>query len=146
MTNRKGPDWESAIRNTLNGFWRKRWGLKAYRPAQSGFLDEGDIHGVSPFVLQAKDDKSFRLSEWLDGKKGVTVQAQHADEPFGAVVVKRRRKPTAAAYVVQRLDDFARVLIRLRRAEALLETHAPEAFLRHAEETTQDYTTPMPSL
>lgn len=139
----KGTRWETAIVTALEAFFARRNGLKPYRPAQAGRNDTGDVHGVSPFVLQAKDDKSHDFSGWLDGPKGVTVQAYNAGEAYGAVIVKRVRRPVGAAYAVLRLDTLARLIVRLRRAEALLEAHAPDAYARHATETATDAVTPV---
>jgi hypothetical protein len=134
----KGTRWESAIVTAFGEFFGRRWGLHPYRPAQAGAKDVGDIHGVSPFVLQAKDDKSHDFSGWLDGPRGVTVQAANAGEHFGAVIVKRPRRPVGAAYAVMRAMDLARLIVRLRRAERLLDAFAPEAYDRHAAECAAD--------
>lgn len=133
----KGTRWESAVRDFLNAVFGGRWGLKVYRPRQSGFRDEGDLHGVSPFVLQAKDWRDV-VSALREGVNGAVVQAEHAGEPYGVAVVKRARRPVGDAYAVLRLSDLARVIVRLRRAEALLEAHAPDAAARHADETRAD--------
>lgn len=143
----KGTAWETALVDSfLHFLGGKRFGLGPYRPAQRGRGDVGDVNGVSPFVLQAKDDRSFSLSAWLDGPRGVTVQARNAGELYGVVVVKRARKPLGAAYAILRYEDFVRVAIRLRRAEALLESAAPAAFFRHADETTVEAERPFPRL
>lgn len=107
---RKGTLWESAIVT----FIRERIGLRAYRPAQSGLRDEGDIHGVDPFILQAKDDKSFAISKWVADAE---AQAVNAGQPFAAVVVKKRRASTGRAYVIQSLDQWVQVLALLRAAK-----------------------------
>lgn len=135
---RKGTEWETNIVDTLGAFFERRFGLKPRRVAQTGINDTGDVHGISPFVIQAKDDKSFRISEWLDGPKSAVVQARRAGEPYGLVVVKRFRRAVGDAYAIMRLEDWARVLLRLRRAEALLAEHAPAAFIEHATETTAE--------
>lgn len=143
----KGTAWETALVDSfLHFLGGKRFGLGPYRPAQRGRGDVGDVNGVSPFVLQAKDDRSFSLSAWLDGPKGVTVQARNAGEQYGAVVVKRARKAIGAAYAILRYEDLVRVVVRLRRAEYLLEAHAPEAFQRHADETAAELARPFPRL
>lgn len=135
----KGTRWETLLVRAAN--WL---GVPAYRPAQRGAHDVGDIHGVSPFVIQAKDDRSFNFSGWLDGPKGVTVQAVHAGEQYGAVVVKRARRSVGEAYTVMRYEDFVRVVSRLRRAESMLETEAPEAFADHSALTLAELQTPFP--
>lgn len=133
----RGTRWEGAVRAVMNAFFRRRYGLKVYRPAQEGYKDTGDLHGVSPFILQAKDWKDV-VSALREGLNGAVVQAKHAGEAYGVAVVKRARRPTADAYAILRLQDLSRVIIRLRRAEALLEALAPEAYSAHAAETALD--------
>mgnify|MGYP001286304252 CR=1 FL=1 len=138
----KGTRWESAIVAALRNFFGKRYGLDPYRPAQSGRRDVGDINGVSPFVVQAKDWASWEdaIREGLDA---ADAQAVNAGEMYGVALVKRARRPVGLAYAVMTLGTWARLLVRLRRAEALLEAHAPEAFERHAAETRADAERPI---
>jgi hypothetical protein len=114
---RKGTKFESDVRDFLNGVFKEE-GVprKAYRPAQEGFRDTGDLHGLSPFILQAKNWKDL-TSALREGVDGAQVQAGHAGEEFGAAVIKRPRKPVSEAYVVLPLRVFARLLVRLWRAE-----------------------------
>ena len=101
---RKGTAFESAVVAHL-----KAQGIPARRVAQTGAVDTGDIHGVSPFVLQCKAYKN--VTDGLrEGIEGAQRQAVAAGEPYGAAVVKRPRKSIADAYVVLTLDDFARLL------------------------------------
>lgn len=104
----KGTAFESAIRDYL----RSR-GIDAYRPAQEGYKDVGDLHGVSPFVLQAKNYKDLATA-LREGVDGVQKQKVHARERYGAAVIKRARKGVSDAYVVVRLEDFADLLLELR--------------------------------
>jgi hypothetical protein len=104
----KGTAHETAIVNYLNSR-----GIPAYRPAQSGFADHGDIHGVSPFILQAKDWRDWQ-SAIREGLDGAQKQRVNAGEPYGVAVVKRARKSIGEAYVVLRLEDFASLLLDLR--------------------------------
>lgn len=139
---RKGTAFETAIVDALAAFTRGRWGLKPYRPAQAGHKDTGDVNGCSPFVIQAKAyaDVATALRE---GLVGAARQADCAREAYGVVAIKRVRKPVGDAAVCMRLQDFARLLVRLRRAEALLERHAGGAYLQHCAETEQDRDTPI---
>lgn len=107
----KGTRWESALRDYLRSV-----GLPAYRPAQEGRLDVGDLHGLDPFVGQAKDyaDTVTALRVGVDGAE---VQARNAGRDFGVAFVKRARKPVAQGYAVVSVETFARVLERLRKAE-----------------------------
>ena len=104
----KGTAWEAAVVLFLNDA-----GIRAYRPAQSGTRDVGDIHGVSPFVIQAKAwaDWQSAIREGLDG---VQLQVRNAGETYGVAVVKRARKPAAEAYAVMRLEDLAALILQLR--------------------------------
>lgn len=103
----KGTRWERHVIDYL-----ATRGIEAYRPRQDGFADVGDLHGVSPFILQCKDWTSWQaaIREGLDGAQR---QRDAAGEAFGAAVVKRARRPAEDSYVVMRLEDFASVLVQL---------------------------------
>lgn len=107
----KGTRWESAIAAHL----RER-DLPAHRVVQTGSSDVGDIHGVSPFVIQAKDRRDV-LDGIREGLDAVQKQAAAAGERWGVVVAKRARKPVGEAYVVMRLDTFAELLAELHGQE-----------------------------
>lgn len=113
----KGTRFETAVRDYL-----REHGLPAYRPAQEGFRDVGDIHGVSPFVVQCKDwrDVTGALRE---GVTGAQVQAANAGEEFGVAVIKRARKPVGDAYVAMTLADFVRLWSHLAEEHELAETY-----------------------
>lgn len=104
----KGTRWETAIVRLLVGA-----GIPARRVAQTGSSDLGDVHGVSPFVIQAKDRRDV-LDGIREGLDAVQRQAAAAGERWGVVVSKRARKPIEEAYVVMRLSTFAEVLAALR--------------------------------
>lgn len=114
---RKGTAFESALRNLGNEVLVEE-GLDGtiYRPAQEGFADTGDLHGMSPFIGQAKNwkDLTGALREGVDGAQ---VQAQRAGEDFGVAFIKRPRKGVAEAYAVLPAEVFFRLLARLRRSE-----------------------------
>lgn len=123
----KGTRWETALVNFLRSV-----GIAAYRPAQEGFRDVGDLHGLAPFIGQAKDYRSWQdaIREGLDGAE---KQKRHAGQPYGVAFVKRARRPAGAAYAVTTVATWARVLLRLRRAEELLAMYAPETYVTHME-------------
>lgn len=100
----RGTKFESAVRDYLISR-----GVPARRVAQTGRLDTGDIHGVSPFILQAKAYRDMATA-LRDGVAGANVQAPRAGEPFGAAVVKRPGKSIADAYVAMDLATFASLL------------------------------------
>jgi hypothetical protein len=139
----KGTAFESLIRDALNGFWRGRFGLKAYRPAQEGHLDTGDLHGVSPFIVQAKNYRDV-ASALREGLNGAVVQAERAGEDYGVAVIKRARRPIGEAAAVMRLEDWARLVLRLRRAEELLDASTEQLIHDHRGETAADLAEPFP--
>lgn len=128
----KGTAWESAVVRTLSAFWSRREGLEPRRVAQTGFEDIGDIHGVDPFIIQAKAWKDL-ASALREGVGGAVLQAARAGRSFGVAVIKRPRGAVGDGYTVMRLQDWARLVLRLRRAEALLQVAGPEVFERHLE-------------
>jgi hypothetical protein len=110
MSNRqkaKGTLWETTIVRFL-----KDQGIPAYRPAQSGTRDVGDVH-ASPVVIQAKDRQDV-MAAIREGLDGVQLQVRNAGETYGVAVVKRARKPAADAYAVLRLEDLAAIIRELR--------------------------------
>lgn len=113
----KGTRFESELRDLGNGILEEE-GLSPsiYRPAQTGFRDTGDLHGLSPFVGQAKNYRDT-VTALRVGVDGAQVQAENAGEPFGVAFVKRPRKGAAEAYAVVPARVFFRLLARLRRAE-----------------------------
>jgi hypothetical protein len=138
----KGTRWETALVRALSAFFAGLFGLAPRRVAQEGFTDSGDLHGISPFIAQAKDWKSWEaaIREGLDGAER---QKGHAGEPYGVAFVKRARRSVGEGYAVMTVATWARVLLRLRRAEALLHLARPEQYAEHvrltAEEATADF-------
>lgn len=133
----RGTKWETALVKSLSAFFRGRFGLAPRRVAQEGFADTGDLHGLSPFIGQAKNWKSWEdaIREGLDGAERQRIRA---GEEYGVAFVKRVRKPVGGGYAVLTIATFARFLVRLRRAETLLESSSPVSFQRHVEETQAD--------
>ncbi|WGH21109.1 holliday junction resolvase [Arthrobacter phage Cassia] len=107
----KGTKWET----DLVRFFRDQ-GIPARRVAQEGFNDSGDLHGLSPFVGQAKNYKSWEEAIRL-GLDGAEKQKVNAGEPFGVAFVKRVRKGVGQGYAVMTVQTFADLLLRLYRAE-----------------------------
>ena len=75
----KGTRAESGTRDRL-----RAWGVRAYRPAQEGRLDVGDLHGVEPFVLQVKDwtDTTAALRE---GRIVLAIPTSRRDQSLAVV-------------------------------------------------------------
>lgn len=103
----KGTRWEVAVRDYLNA--APNGNINAYRPAQEGFRDTGDLHGVPFFAVQCKDWREV-MSAIREGLDGVQKQKVNAQRPFGVNIVKRARKPVADGYVVMTLADFRRLV------------------------------------
>lgn len=132
----KGTAFETLIVRALSSFWGGRFGLAPRRVAQEGFQDSGDIHGVSPFIIQAKAYKSWEDAIRL-GLDGAEKQKIHAGEPFGVVFVKRIRRSIGDAYAVMTVATWARLVWRLRAAETALQAADPEAWEAYAIEASQ---------
>lgn len=109
---KKGTAFESAVRDFANAN-----GHKAFRPAQMGAGDIGDVHIDGRVCVQAKDTASHRFGEWLED---VEDQRARAGLAFGVVVAKRRRHSTGAAYAVTTLEQYLALLRRLDMAESLI--------------------------
>lgn len=105
----KGTAFESSLRDHAKS--RK---MKAFRPAQAGQGDLGDVHVDGIITLQAKDHASPRYNEWLED---VEQQRKNAGMLFGAVVHKKRKAPIGDAKVVMTYDTLLEMLIRLSNAE-----------------------------
>lgn len=134
----KGTAWETALVRFLGDFWAGRFGLEPRRVAQEGFKDSGDLHGLDPFTAQAKNYKSWEDAIRL-GLDGAEKQKVHAGQPYGVALVKRVRKSVGDGYAVMTVATFARLLVRLRRAEHYLAKHAPrEIYDLHVAETEDD--------
>lgn len=141
----KGTAWETALVRGLSGFFAGRHGLEPRRVAQSGRLDTGDLHGLSPFIGQAKAYRDI-VAGLREGLDGAEVQKVRAGEPYGVAFVKRPRKSTGQGYAVLTVETWARLLLRLRRAEAHLERYAPaEVWAAHVADTALEATAPLPS-
>lgn len=133
----KGTRWETDLVNFLAGIFGARFGLAPRRVAQEGFKDTGDIHGIDPFIAQAKNWKSWEdaIREGLDGAE---KQKRAAGADYGVVFVKRARKSTGDGYAVMTVATFARLLLRLRRAEHYLRKHGGDAWPSHVDATADE--------
>lgn len=134
----KGNRWERPLRRAFNAF-----GIKAFKPAQEGHDDAGDIQGLSPFVGQAKNWRSWEAA-MREGLDGAERQKVVAGEPYGVAFVKRARRSTGDGYAVMTVATFARVLKRLRRAEEQLAIHAPMTYEAHMYVTRAELTADFP--
>jgi len=125
----KGTSFETAIREYLNanGF------EKAHRTALEGGQDKGDIHGIEQTrhnsgvtivrkaCIQCKNQKTFKLSEWLNDTVDQAVRLDNAplsetafrQAALPILVVKRPgkgEKSLGDSYAVMRLSDIVAIL------------------------------------
>lgn len=105
----RGTAFERAVRRFLLDHH-----IDAYKPAEQGLEDSGDIHGVTPFVVQAKDWHHV-TSAINAGLAGAAKQKQVAGELYGAAIVARRDRPVREAYVVLTMEDFVDIIHELRK-------------------------------
>jgi hypothetical protein len=105
----KGDAWERSVMAYL----AEEFGRQVRRPHQEGYKDVGDLH-LSPFALQCKDVAGLSLPATI---RAAELQAGHAEEPFGVVAHKVRRKNVADGTVSMSLRTFRAVAARLQEAE-----------------------------
>lgn len=100
----KGTSWETLITNVLNSR-----DIRARRRALSGAMDKGDIELLDlPLILEAKNCKTMKLSEWVDE---VEIEAQNAEAMWGIVWHHRPRKSAPEdGYVTMRGETFLKFL------------------------------------
>lgn len=100
----KGRDWETAIVAYLTTH-----GVPyAERRRLAGQHDKGDIAGLPGVVIEAKNERSYRLPEWVREAETETVNAR-AD--FGVVWARQNGKPGAEnGFVVMTPSTFMHLL------------------------------------
>jgi hypothetical protein len=141
---RKGTGWESDARDAFGEFFGQRYGLDPYRPAQQGATDVGDLGGIPPFAVQCKNYANV-ADALREGLAGAERQKVHARQPYGVALVKRARQSVGQGYAVMSVETFARLVLRLARAEALMGERLPPRLMaayRHEVET--DLARPFP--
>jgi Holliday junction resolvase len=94
---RKGHEWERELCR-----WLRENGVNAItsRDAHAGDQLGSDLITDLPVAVEAKNVAKHDLSGWLR-----QAQAQAGGKP-AAVIVKRRQKTTADAFVVMQLDEW----------------------------------------
>lgn len=120
----KGTAWESAWTTYI----REHHNEAAHRNVQMGSKDIGDVDGYYLHASELKAERTITLPEYV---KQANREADHAGQPFGCAVVKRRNASVADGYVVRDVRTDARLVNRLRDAEALLEEHVYDVFKQH---------------
>jgi Holliday junction resolvase len=69
--------------------------------------DVGDVNGIVGWCLELKNHKTMDLAGWADE---AAREATAARCRWWAVIAKRRNRPTADAYVVMPLSQFAELM------------------------------------
>lgn len=119
----KGTSFETMILNYMRGKGFNR----VYRPATKGLYDTGDINGIvrpgsvngdskgtfRQAILQCKNQKTFKLSDWLNDSVLQAKQNEVGGDALPVLVVKRPRtgeKTLGDSYAVLRMDDLVSLL------------------------------------
>jgi hypothetical protein len=92
----KGTLAETAVVELLKEVWPM-----AERRALSGINDKGDIAGIPKIVIEVKNQKSYKIPEWLNETK---VEKANAEADLGILVIK----PNGVG--VSRVSDWWSVL------------------------------------
>jgi hypothetical protein len=109
----KGTAFETVVLRYL-----KRTFSKVYRPALQGKYDTGDINGirgpVRNAIIQCKNQRTFKLSEWLNATVEQSENNEYdASPPVPILVVKRPgvgEKNVGDNYAIMRLSDLVLLL------------------------------------
>ena len=110
--NVKGRLWETAVANAA-----REAGVKLQRIRVRGRDDEGDLAGITDFLLECKNHGAPRVGEWLDQARAEAVASGCL---FAAVIHKRRGKPSATdGFVTMTLADFIRLAKHVGLADVM---------------------------
>jgi Holliday junction resolvase len=101
---RKGSAFEKAVAEWLteNGF------PYAERRVLQGSADRGDIAGIPGLVLECKNTREMKLSQWMDELR---AEKANARVDTAAVVISRRNHSVGKSYVVMEFDDFLHLIV-----------------------------------
>jgi hypothetical protein len=92
----KGTLAETAVVELLRKVWPT-----VERRALAGINDKGDIAGIPKIVIEVKNQKSYKISEWL---KETAIEKTNAKADYGILVIK----PNGVG--VSRVEDWWTVL------------------------------------
>ncbi len=101
---RRGSQFERDVVSFLrtHGFSDAERAFGAGRPC-----DIGDVVGIPGVTIECKAARSIDLAGFVDEAARERLNAR---QPFAVAIVKRRNKPTGAAYVVMDLESFTRLV------------------------------------
>lgn len=102
----KGTLGENGVVNYL-----KEHGFKyAERRALAGSNDKGDVAGINGIVIEVKNHKTYKISEWI---KETEIEKENASADFGILIVKPNGvgvSNTRKWWAVMTLEDVAALL------------------------------------
>lgn len=104
---RKGSAWENAVESYLKDFFNDP---SIHVERLHGMNDEGDIHGLPDTIIECKNCREYRLTDWVSEAE---AEAVNAGERYGAVFFKRRGRGLSNVgqhYALQTIDSFCRML------------------------------------
>jgi len=110
----KGTLAESAVADYLKSTWET-----VERRVLSGKNDKGDIAGIPKIVIEVKNQKSYKFSEWL---KETKIEQINAEADYGVLVVKPNGvgvSKTDQWWAVLPLEDLVSLLTKAGYAEGL---------------------------
>lgn len=101
----KGTAAETAVTQYLKDVWDRPY---VERRTLSGQNDRGDIAGIPGVVIEVKNEKEFKLSQWL---KEAQVERSNDNADVGAVWHKKRGTTNPGEwYVTMDGETFAYLL------------------------------------
>lgn len=110
----KGTLAESAVAQYLGETWST-----VERRVLSGKNDKGDIAGIPKIVIEVKNQKSYKFSEWL---KETEIERVNAEADYGILIVKPNGVGVSKVenwWSVLPLEDLVSLLKKAGYAEGL---------------------------
>lgn len=110
----KGTLAESAVVEYLKNFWPL-----VERRVLSGKNDKGDISGIPKIVIEIKNQKTYKIHEWL---KETEIEKTNAKADFGVLLVKPNKIGVSKVdqwWTVIPLGDLVQLLQKAGYAEKL---------------------------
>lgn len=109
----KGTFAESAIVDYLKQFWSN-----VERRALSGSNDKGDIANVPNAVIEIKNQKSYKIPEWI---KETEQERINAGTPYGVLVVKPNKVGITKIdqwWAIMPLEQIVSLLIEFEKLQS----------------------------
>ena len=98
----KGTAFESDVAKMLQS-----WGFDAWRMAQTGAEDQGDIGGLKDWAFEVRNRAKLDLAKNVDDAND---RARCKGSRYGVTVMKRRGRPVEDAYVAMDMQTFCHLL------------------------------------